>query len=222
MATKKQAPKKRRGPAPRGDYAGKAKTINTRVTPELRDCLEMAAKKSGRSLSQEIELRLRQTFGEEEKLADRFGSHRTARVFQVIAHVLNAMRNPGNPNAEWLDDPNAFQLGMEAIYHVLYAIRPKEAPNPFLGAGLDLEVDPKGVSLRKWRDIASSDTALPLDKLPSEQFFDRVTKNKIPEIVERAGERVNVAEREERPDEDLTDEQYKALAQLSPPHRVKK
>jgi len=222
MVTKKQAAKKRRGPAPRGDYAGKAKTINTRVTPDLRDWLEMAAKKSGRSLSQEIETRLRRTFREEEDLAKQFGSADAARVFTAIAQTLNMMRNPKNPDADWLHDPYAFTLAADAINATLYLVRPKEATNPFLVAGL--EVNPWDATTEMWGDIANSDSKLPLKNkdLSFKQWFARRLKSTIPEIVERAGERANVAQRKIRPDDDLTDEQYKALEQFIPSPRFKK
>jgi hypothetical protein len=221
MATKKQAAKKRRGPAPRGDYAGKAKTINTRVTPDLRDWLEMAAKKSGRSLSQEIETRLRRTFREEEDLAKQFGSADAARVFTAIAQTLNMMRNPKNPDVDWLHDPYAFALAADAINATLYLVRPKEATNPFIAAGL--HVDPWDAITEMWGDIANSDTKLPLNNdLSFKQWFARHLKSTIPEIVERAGERANVAQREIRPDDDLTEEQYISLEQFIPSPRFKK
>jgi len=220
---KKQLAKTRRGPAPKGEYAGKAKTINTRATPELRDWLERAAKRSGRSLSQEIETRLRSTFREEEKLADRFGSHRTARVFQVIALVLNTMRNPENPDAEWLDDPHAFELGMEAIYHTLLAIRPKGETDPFLAYGLKMEVSPEDVSVETWRDIANSEATLPLDdKIPFKQWFGRLLKNQVPDLVERAGERASAPKSERLEDDPPTEEEQIAMERIMFSHRGKK
>ena len=59
---------RKRGPRPRGPYAYKRKTLSTRITAETRKRLDMAAEASGRSLSQEIELRLEQSF-----LIDRLG-----------------------------------------------------------------------------------------------------------------------------------------------------
>jgi hypothetical protein len=193
MAARKNQPaKKRRGPAPQGDYAGKAKTINTRVTPDLRGWLERAAKKSGRSLSQEIETRLRRTFREEDDLAKQFGSADAARVFQTIAITLNMIRNPENPDADWLHDPYAFVLAADAIHQALYLVRPKDATDPYLAYALEGTVNPRGVAREVWRDIANSDPALPLtNDLTFKQWFARKLKNTIPEIVERAGERAN-------------------------------
>ncbi len=57
-----QGNKRKPGRPPAGPYEGKRKTLSTRITPELRDKLEAASKASGRSLSQEIELRLDRSF----------------------------------------------------------------------------------------------------------------------------------------------------------------
>jgi hypothetical protein len=220
---KKEVGKKRRGPAPKGDYAGKAKTINTRVTPDLRAWLERAAKQSRRSLSQEIETRLRRTFREEEDLARQFGSAEAARVFAAIAQTLNMMRNPENPDADWLHDPYAFALAADAINATLYLVRPKEATNPFLAHGLNVELKPWDRTTEVWREIANSDPTLPLNNdLTFKQWFARHLKNTIPEIAERAGERANVPERERLDDDPLTAEQEIALEQLIPAARSKK
>jgi hypothetical protein len=221
VSRNKQTAKKRRGPVPKGEYAGKAKTINTRATPELRDWLEKAAKKSGRSLSQEIETRLRRTFREEEDLAKQFGSADAARVFTAIAQILNMMRNPENPDADWLHDPLAFALAADAINATLYLVRPKEATNAFLAYALRVELKPWDVTTEVWRDIANSDPTLPLNNdLTFKQWFARHLKNTIPEIVERAGERANVLEREERLYDDP--EEQTALEQTIVSHRSKK
>jgi TraY domain len=50
------------GPKPRGPFKDKRRTITTRITEEIRAKLEAACAASGRSLSQEIELRLEIAF----------------------------------------------------------------------------------------------------------------------------------------------------------------
>jgi predicted HicB family RNase H-like nuclease len=50
------------GRKPQGEFKGKASMLCTRITPETRMALEMAAKESGRSLSQEVEIRLEYSF----------------------------------------------------------------------------------------------------------------------------------------------------------------
>jgi hypothetical protein len=219
----KRTAKKRRGPAPKGDYADKAATISTRITQDLRDWLETAAKKSGRSLSQEIETRLRRTFREEENLAKQFGSADAARVFTAIAQTLNMMRNSENPDADWLHDPYAFTLAADAINATLYLVRPKAATNPFLAAGLGIELKPWDATREVWRGIANADPTLPLNNdLTFKQWFTRHLKNTIPEIVERAGERANVPERERLEDDPPTKEEQIFVEQVILSHRGKK
>ena len=46
------------GRKPRGEFRGKSATLATRITPSTRMALDRAARKSGRSLSQEVEVRL--------------------------------------------------------------------------------------------------------------------------------------------------------------------
>jgi hypothetical protein len=46
------------GRKPRGEFRGKSATLATRITPGTRAALDRAARKSGRSLSQEVESRL--------------------------------------------------------------------------------------------------------------------------------------------------------------------
>lgn len=53
---------KRPGPRSRGPYTDKRRTLSTRITDETRAKLDDASKASGRSLSQEIELRLERSF----------------------------------------------------------------------------------------------------------------------------------------------------------------
>lgn len=49
------------GRKPRGAFRGKSAVLTTRITPGTRKALESAAASSGRSLSQEVETRLRQS-----------------------------------------------------------------------------------------------------------------------------------------------------------------
>lgn len=194
MPTKKPAIKKRRGPAPKGDYADKAATLSTRITRDLRVWLEEAKIKSGRSLSDEIENRLRQSFVEEQRMIDRFGSERTARVLQVVASVLQLHgRNPENPKTEWLDDPLAFENALSAIIWTLEAVRPPQPPDWYRLENIRLydapsKRHPATDASRVWREIASSnDRALPLKrKLAFDQGLASIIRNKIPEVLERS------------------------------------
>jgi len=55
------------GRKPRGPLKGKSRMLTTRITSEIRAALEDAARESGTSLSQEVELRLRDSLKREHK-----------------------------------------------------------------------------------------------------------------------------------------------------------
>jgi hypothetical protein len=198
--TKKRAAKKRPGPVPKGEYSGMSAVLSTRITPDLRSWLEKASKQSGRTLSQEIENRLRQTFVDEEKLADQFGSYRTALILRVVANVLNGMPNPENLNAEWLDDAVAFDRGIDTLLWTLRAVRPKEPEDAQRLQDIkDFDAKPGSIhdwlpvwnpamnSFKVWHEIADVSPALPLNiKLTRSQRLASIVKNKIPDVVERS------------------------------------
>jgi hypothetical protein len=63
-------------------YSPFGRSLVHRIRPDLRKSLERAAKASGRSLSQEVEHRLRRSFVEDDKIADAFGDRRTYRLMR--------------------------------------------------------------------------------------------------------------------------------------------
>ena len=56
------------GRKPKGEYSGKSAVFSTRIRPDTRDALWQAAKASGRTLSQEVEFRLRRSIDEDGEL----------------------------------------------------------------------------------------------------------------------------------------------------------
>jgi hypothetical protein len=114
-----------RGQPPRGPYAGKSSVIAWRVRPETRAEIERAAKASGRSMSQEVEDRLKGSFAEDKEINDRFGSERSYAVMRLMAATIVAIRPAGAGSADWLNDPVLFDRAVEGIAAVLAQIRPK-------------------------------------------------------------------------------------------------
>jgi hypothetical protein len=130
----------KRGPQPKGEYGGKiARTavLSTRLQPDTRARLSKAAKASGRSLSQELEHRLRGSFIEEDKAVDFYGSQSNAAILKVIGTVIQSTctsalvkttdgwvpdvhKDPG----EWLRDPKLFDQALTAIVHALMWFKP--------------------------------------------------------------------------------------------------
>jgi hypothetical protein len=130
----------KRGPQSKGEYGGKiARTavLSTRLQPDTRARLSKAAKASGRSLSQELEHRLRGSFIEEDKAVDFYGSQSNAAILKVIGTVIQSTctsalvkttdgwvpdvhKDPG----EWLRDPKLFDQALTAIVHALMWFKP--------------------------------------------------------------------------------------------------
>ena len=115
---------------------GKKHTVSLRLTGELKNRLDAASKKNDRSLSQEGELRLEQSFRTDRLLNDalalRYGP-RLAGILRTIGEVMdNASRLHGldvtqsfiqlGPN--WLDSPIAFQVAREAAVEALASLGP--------------------------------------------------------------------------------------------------
>jgi hypothetical protein len=94
--TRKRAPGG--GRKPKGEFAGKTATITTRVQPDTRDALEEAAQASGRSLSQEVEFRLK---------AGLRKPTQAERRNQALGHAIGFMAEELEKvtGRIWLDDP---------------------------------------------------------------------------------------------------------------------
>lgn len=112
----------KRGPAPKGEYADKTAVLSTRITRELRLNLEKSSRKSRRSLSSEIEYRLRRSYEEDESITDRFGSREAYALLRLIG--LSAELSGGS-GSDWLHDGNRFDQALNAITGVLEQFRPK-------------------------------------------------------------------------------------------------
>ena len=99
MATTKRASKAK--PPKRVD---RRKTTSTRITPELRAQLEESVAQSGRSLAQEIEVRLEQAFLMDREIETVFGDRATYRLMGILAstkkHIEEKTRQEGLTNDE--------------------------------------------------------------------------------------------------------------------------
>ena len=84
MAKAKAKPA-RRGRPPLAETEGRRSVLNARVTRETRRRLEETAAGSGRSLSQEIEIRLEQSFSEEEARYKEFGGKPYYELARMLA-----------------------------------------------------------------------------------------------------------------------------------------
>jgi len=175
-----------KGPAPRGEYVGKSSVFSTRIRPDLRQKLEQGAKKSGRSLSQEIEHRLRRSFVEDEKIAERFGDRKTFLLLELMAKAIQFKDADGQPG-RWLESPDDFEIAIAAALAVLEAVRPKgfvDRDNPFLQVATRGQAE--NIASEIWRAIQDANPALPLNKGSREDHRNAIAKTDLGEIADRA------------------------------------
>ena len=123
MATRKKAPKAK--PTKRAD---RRKTTSTRITPETRAKLEATVAQSGRSLAQEIELRLQQSFLDENARDREFGGKKLRGLFRMMTGALEIIEQ-GRGKA-CTDDWGSFSAIKEA-WGVLFfmTLAPKDQPS---------------------------------------------------------------------------------------------
>jgi TraY domain len=129
----------RRGPKPRGPFIDQRITLTSRVTEGMRRRLEEASATSGRSLAQEIELRLEKSFGDEQRLKEAlelaFGPQiagfalATAFVARQAADAsLMVSGTPLTVNGPWLSNAFAFSQVAAAVHDLIKGIEPDGEP----------------------------------------------------------------------------------------------
>lgn len=103
------------GRKPRGEFKNKSRTLTTRITAATREALERAAKKSARSLSQEIEHRLDSSIRRDRQLA-RPGHIRA--LAELIAFVGERVEETTERN--WRNDPFTGEALRHAIEFLVF------------------------------------------------------------------------------------------------------
>jgi len=171
-----------RGRKPKGNYKQKTHVFSTRITADLREELVAASKKSGHSLSQEVEHRLRRSFGNDREVTSIFGNRRNYAVLRMISCLMELVYNPDKPNAEWVNDPFTFDQLLKTIAEVLQQFRPPGDPHA------PPDIDPLGRDIREnqyhfhasdWLNaLKQAPDALPIQKqqLPLQGENDRLRR----------------------------------------------
>ena len=112
------------GRVPRGEFTGKTAVLSTRIRQDTREALQAAAIASGKSLSQEIEFRLRRSFDKDDSIRAECGNRRNYGVLKLMAAIFELAPNE---TASWLDDTVNFNHTVAAAMQVLIALRPPGA-----------------------------------------------------------------------------------------------
>jgi hypothetical protein len=107
----------------RTQLEGKRFTLGLRVTEDRRRKLELAAQDSGRSISQEIELRLEKSFWDDQVM----GGEEMMALFRMMAgaamFVQNRIRTQ-QPEVTWLNNPSVFQAVRRAWLTIIDGVGP--------------------------------------------------------------------------------------------------
>ena len=124
----------KRGRAPKGEYAGKTEVMSFRLTPDTKAALRAAAARSGRSLSQETEHRLRRGLDEEEATSSLWGDVKTSAMLRLAAQVVQSVRTLQDTKVHWTADAMVFDSAIEAIAGTLKLFHPLQAEGFSVGS----------------------------------------------------------------------------------------
>jgi hypothetical protein len=120
---------------------GKKSTISVRLAPATKARLNSASERSDRPLGQEAELRIEQSFRDDDLcdlVLERQYGKQIAGLLTLIAEtacwaVIHG-RPPGEhnlgPDRDWMREPYAFDLVARNIGRLLEELRPEGAPSP--------------------------------------------------------------------------------------------
>jgi len=181
----------RRGPQPKGEYGakiGRTAVLSTRLQPDTRKRLVAAAALSGRSLSQELEHRIRRTFIEDDKAVEFYGSESNAAILKLIGAVIQSTctnwfvktadgwvpdlkKNP----EEWLRDPKLFDQVLTAVVHALIWFKPN-------GDRDEQSISYNSTAEQIINEIRSADPSLPIAKGSTRQHAMAMLKDKLGDL----------------------------------------
>jgi DNA-binding CsgD family transcriptional regulator len=129
---------------------GRRPPVSFRTTEEMRDQLERAASASGRSITQEIEHRLEQSFREEDLLSRYFGSDEAIELLKELSLIINhQMIRSGR---SWRDDHATREAIREHVFILFFDLDDEEGYARKKAAYDQFLERKKGI----WRGSASS------------------------------------------------------------------
>ncbi|MGN7802952.1 hypothetical protein ACTJKE_09475 [Ensifer sp. 22521] len=79
------------GRKPNGEFAGKSAAFSTRITPELRAALDKESKETGKSISQIVERRLRDSFDHPKRWERALGPEHVRAFAYVVAKIVSSL-----------------------------------------------------------------------------------------------------------------------------------
>jgi hypothetical protein len=145
--------------------------------------LQRAAAKSGRSVSQEFEFRLRRGLDEEDKIDSTFGDLKTYGLMKLAAQAVKSMCDLKDLKVHWTADVTAFDEALEAIARTLKGFRPHVLTAKDLVVGSPEFGTPTLGQIV--REIQTADPARPLGKISKRERAILRLKNELGDLVDR-------------------------------------
>ncbi len=113
----------RRGRPPRGEHRDVRERVSVRMTTELKGWLEAEARESDRSLTQEVESRLRESFARDDSMRREFAEDReTLGLLRLIGQAVNMVQ--AETGQTWVKDRYTFDQVRRAVPAVLESFKP--------------------------------------------------------------------------------------------------
>ena len=188
-----------RGRPPTGSISGKSSVFTTRIRPDLRAKLDVAAKEAGHSLSQEVERRLSDSFVQEGRMEDAFGSIDNYWLMRVVALSMQDTKLPYRKAENCRSDPELFDAVVRVVNNVLEALRPGPVSKKSKKDSVVAEWLVKQIPIAVWQTIQEANSSLPLNEGTNDEHLAALLKRKLGGVVDHALERA----RSNMPGEDV-------------------
>lgn len=101
------------GRKPAGDFTGKSSAFSTRITPDLRDALDRESADTGKSVSQIVERRLRESYAEPKRMANALGEQHVRALAYLVARLTTSIESI--TRTKWNEDVFTYRAVKAAI-----------------------------------------------------------------------------------------------------------
>jgi hypothetical protein len=172
----------RRGRPPKGEYPEKKRVFASRIREDTWEMLQRAAAKSGRSLSQEFEFRLRRGLDDDEKIESAFGDLKTFGLMKLAAQAVKSMCDLNNLKVHWTANVTAFDEALEVITRTLKGFRPHVLTATNLVTGPPELGKPL---IETVREIQAADPTRPLGKVSKRERAMLRLQSELGDLVDR-------------------------------------
>lgn len=105
----------------------KRRPLNMRTTPAIRSRLDKESKLSGRSLAQEVEKRLEESFAKDDAQFIMFGGEHNFELLKMLGSAISFAEKTTGKN--WLKDVETHSMVLPIIYGTLNQLNPNRENN---------------------------------------------------------------------------------------------